>query len=101
MLLLPKQTRQKNTGTKVNFINGKTEEQRNWSDMSKVTQELTTYFLLSIPVSIPKETCLLKSVPAEQFFDGHSFEYNRNIWIERGGTRRSNSNAYVSGKKVF
>lgn len=46
MLLLPKQTRQKNTGTKVNFINGKTEEQRNWSDMSKVTQELTTDFLL-------------------------------------------------------
>lgn len=50
--------------------------------MSKVTQELTMDFLLSIPVSITKETCLLESVPAKQFFDGHTFEYNRNIWIE-------------------
>lgn len=71
------------------------------SDMWKVTRELTVDFLLSILVSITKERCLLESVPSKQSFDGHAFEYNRNIWIEQGGTMRNNGNVHVSSKRLF
>lgn len=47
-----KQMEKRNTGTEVNFINGKMEERD--SDGSKVTQELATNFLLSVTVSITK-----------------------------------------------
>lgn len=71
------------------------------SDMWKVTQKLTMDFLLSSLVSITKETCLLESVPAKQSFAGHTFDYNRNIWIEQGGTIRNNGNVHVSSKRLF
>lgn len=67
--------------------------------MSQDGQEMSRGFLLPVPVSATKGTCLLEHVPAEQFFDGHAFKYNRNIWVESGRAINNNVRVWTSGKK--
>lgn len=69
--------------------------------MSQDAQGVSRGFLLPVPASATKGTCLLERVPAEQFFDGHTFKHNRNIWIESGRATENNARACTSGKKIF
>lgn len=41
------------------------------------------------------------STSAKYFFEGHTFKYNRNIWIQSSRTMKNDGNLYISGKKSF